>query len=114
MRHASMQLPAIALLACISAPADAAPPANADPSLAPFFESLKQPGTGVSCCSIADCRPAEYRLSDNGYEALLDTKWVRVPDDRVLHGRDNPTGHAILCRSPISGTILCFVPASET
>src|SRR6516164_2028992 len=34
----------------------AAPPDNPDPALAPWFESLKQPGTGASCCSIADCR----------------------------------------------------------
>src|SRR5215469_16074808 len=36
----------------------AAPPDNPDPALAPWFESLKQPGTGASCCSIADCRTA--------------------------------------------------------
>ena len=93
---------------------DAAPPADADPALHGWFESLKQPGSGVSCCSVADCRPAEYRLAPNGYEALLDAKWVRVPDDKILHGTNNPTGHAILCRSPVSGSILCFVPASET
>lgn len=93
---------------------DAAPPENADPALHGWFESLKQPGSGVSCCSIADCRPVEYRLVADGYEAYIDTKWVRVPDDKVLHGTSNPIARAIVCRSPISGTILCFVPASET
>ena len=96
------------------AASDAAPPENADPALHGWFESLKQPGSGVSCCSIADCRPVEYRLVADGYEAFLDTKWVHVPDDKVLHGLSNPVARAIVCRSPISGTILCFVPASET
>ena len=93
--------------------APAAPPENADPALAPFFQSLKQPGSGASCCSIADCRPADYRMAVDGYEAKLDGDWVHVPDERVLHGQNNPTARAILCRSPVNGTILCFVPASE-
>ena len=96
------------------AASDAAPPENADPALHGWFESLKQPGSGVSCCSIADCRPVEYRLVSDGYEAYLDTKWVHVPDEKVLHGTSNPVARGIVCRSPISGTILCFVPASET
>jgi hypothetical protein len=93
---------------------EAAQPDNANPELHGWFESLKQPGSGVSCCSIADCRPVDYKLDANGYEALVETRWVRVPDDKILHGKPNPTGHGVLCRSPISGTILCFVPASET
>ena len=109
---------AILWLACFAllgiGASDAAPPENADPALHGWFESLKQPGSGVSCCSIADCRPVEYRLVADGYEAYLDTKWVHVPDDKVLHGTVNPVARGIVCRSPISGTILCFVPASET
>ena len=73
-----------------------------------------QPGTGIPCCSIADCRPVEYRLATDGYEALLDARWVRVPDDKILRGMSNPLARGVVCRSPISGTILCFVPANET
>jgi hypothetical protein len=106
------------LLACFTTlwigTSDAAPPDNADPALHGWFESLKQPGSGVSCCSIADCRPVEYRLAADGYEAYLDTRWVHVPDDKIIHGMANPIARGVLCRSPISGTILCFVPASET
>ena len=109
---AVLWLATVALLGI--AASDAAPPENADPALHGWFESLKQPGSGVSCCSIADCRPVEYRLVANGYEAYLDTKWVHVPDEKVLHGIVNPVARGIVCRSPISGTILCFVPASET
>ncbi len=92
----------------------AAPPDGADPAMHGWFESLKQPGSGISCCSIADCRPVDYRLGADGYEALLDARWVRVPDDKIIRNKPNPTGRAQLCRSPISGSILCFVPASET
>jgi hypothetical protein len=105
---------ALALTAVVVARGgEAAPPENADPALHGWFESLKQPKTGISCCSTADCRPVQYRLAPDGYEALLDARWIRVPADRILHQISNPTGRAILCRSPISGSILCFVPASE-
>ena len=114
MLRRSAGLVVLALAALLSRGGEAAPPEGADSALAPWFESLKQPGSGVSCCSIADCRPVEYRLATAGYEALLDARWVRVPDDKILHGRTNPTGRAQLCRSPISGAILCFIPASET
>ncbi|HTZ36927.1 MAG TPA: hypothetical protein VMB84_12920 [Stellaceae bacterium] len=98
-----------------SALAWARPPEGAnDPVLHAWFESLKQPGTNYSCCSIADCRPTEYRLSQTGYEAYLDDHWIAVPDDKVLTGQTNPTGRAVVCRSPANGSILCFVPASET
>jgi len=105
----------VVLMALLAAGAlQAAPPETCDASMHGWFESLKQPGSGVSCCSIADCRPVDYRMDSNGYEALIEAKWVRVPDEKILHGKPNPTGRGVLCRSPISGTILCFVPASET
>src|ERR1043165_8309371 len=93
---------------------EAEPPADADPALRPWFESLKQPRTGVSCCSISDCRPVQYRLTNGGYEALIDSGWVHVPQDKILHHQANPLGRAVLCRSPASGTIYCFVPGPET
>jgi len=85
-----------------------------DPTMHEWYESLKEPGTSFSCCSEADCRPAEYRLGGNGYEAWLDDKWVAVPPEKVLVGYTNPVGRAVVCRSPANGSILCFVPASET
>lgn len=113
MLRPSAAMFAAVLVAAFAGQGGAAPPESSDPTLAPWIESLKQPGSGVSCCSIADCRPTEYRLAPDGYEALLDAKWVRIPDERVLH-QSNPLGRAVVCRSPISGLILCFVPASET
>jgi hypothetical protein len=107
---------AVVALAVLALPgsADATSPERGDSALKGWIESLKQPGTGVSCCSVADCGPVDYRLASDGYEALLDARWVRVPDSRILRGISNPMARGVLCRSPISGTILCFVPAHDT
>ena len=103
------------LVAAAIGSAPAAPPDGADPNspVGKWFQSLKQPGSGASCCSIADCRPVDYRMGTGGYEAKLDGDWVHVPEERILRGQTNPTAHAIVCRSPVNGSILCFVPASE-
>jgi hypothetical protein len=89
-----------------------APPQNADPTLAPWFNSLRQPGTGVSCCSIADCRPVDYRGGPGGYEVWIDNSWHPVPADKVLDGKDNPIGRAVVCYTPALG-VLCFVRGTE-
>ncbi|HTW51955.1 MAG TPA: hypothetical protein VME45_08690 [Stellaceae bacterium] len=114
MRSTRIILPVVALLLG-AALASARPPegAPADPALHDWFQSLKLPGTPFSCCSMADCRPTDYRLGQSGYEAFLDDKWVPVPQEKVLVGYSNPVGRAVVCRTP-NGTILCFVPASET
>lgn len=93
--------------------AAAAPPENADPALAPWFNSLRQPGTGVSCCSLADCRPVDYRDGPAGYEVWINDHWVPVPADKVLTGKDNPIGRAVVCYTPALG-VLCFVRGAET
>src|SRR5205809_8022379 len=101
-------------LACFAllgiAASDAAPPENADPALHGWFESLKQPGSGVSCCSLADCRPDEYRLVAEGYEAYVGAKRVHVPDERVFRGSSNPMGPGLGCRRPASRSIPCLGP----
>lgn len=104
---------AFATMSLIGAVASAAPPPNADGTLAPWFQSLRQPGTGISCCSMADCRATEYRTNASGYEAFIDDRWLTVPADRVLDHTDNPTGRAIVCYMPGRG-ILCFVRPAET
>lgn len=98
--------------ALMAASAAAAPPPDADPSLAPWFQSLRQPGTGTSCCSVADCRTTDYRTDGDKYEALIDGRWVVVPSEKILQGADNPTGRAVVCWTPTLG-IMCFVRANE-
>jgi hypothetical protein len=98
----------LAIVLLLAAGAQARPPDDADPALRPWFEDLRQPGTGWPCCSMADCRRAEYRVQDGHYEVLILGMWVVVPPDRVLDRADNPTGHAVVCWLPTAG-VLCFV-----
>jgi hypothetical protein len=93
--------------------ARAASPVATDPSLSPWFEDLRQPGTGRSCCSIADCRPVDYRIVENHYEAYIEDQWMTVPPEKILHRFDNPTGRAVVCWTPALG-IMCFVEGPAT
>jgi hypothetical protein len=104
----------------LSQPAVAAPPDRPDPALVPWFESLKQPGTGASCCSIADCRTVESRQDRDGYEVLIDGRWkmsvpfwLRVPPNRIINRIDNPTNRGVVCFTPEAG-ILCFVRPADS
>ena len=69
MRHVISGM--ILLLAC---QAHAAPPPDADPNQAPWFNSLRLPQSAVPCCSMADCRPVLSRLIDGHYEAFIEGK----------------------------------------
>lgn len=91
---------------------EARPPPNADMSLAPWFESLRQPGTGMSCCSIADCRQTDFRIVDGHYQVIIDGQWRVVPPEVILSRSDNPTGHAVVCYTPYRG-IMCFIKGPE-
>ena len=102
-----------AALLALAPLARARPPANGDPALAPWFRSLTQPGTGMSCCSIADCRETDFRIIGDHYEALIQGQWREIPADKVLARADNPTGRAVVCWSPALG-IMCFVRGPET
>lgn len=104
-------------VAGLIATAIAAPPENADPALAPFFKSLQQPGTGMSCCDIADCRTVVVTHGEGRRWAFIGTgfpnapnTWVEVPDSVVLCGVENPTGEPIACF--FGGKVQCFVPGS--
>ena len=100
--------------ACIAflTAAIAAPPEDADSSLASWFRGLSA-SDGTPCCAIADCRRTTSRLTADGYEALIDDTWVEVPWDRVLRRTDNPTGQAVVCCAPRTKIILCFVRAPD-
>ena len=107
-----MMFRTIGILLAISLPALAAPPPDADPSMAPWFRALRVPGTGTSCCSIADCRPADSRVVEGHYEVLINGKWLPVPQDLILRDKENPTGRAVVCWTPSAG-IMCFVRGPE-
>jgi hypothetical protein len=111
----------VALVTLGGAAAHAQPPENADPALAPWFQSLRSAQGGL-CCSQADCRPVEYRMANDHYEVLIgkqygpsvDEHWEEVPAGSVLEKTDNPTGRAIACWTPYTQPkVLCFVRPSE-
>jgi hypothetical protein len=95
----------------------AAPPTDADPNLAPWFRSLRQPQTNLSCCDRSDCRTVRYRIVDGHFQAFIGSEfsrwqnppyaWVDVPDNNVLHRHDNPTGEGVACWA--GAQIICFV-----
>jgi hypothetical protein len=117
-----MAMPRIALIAGLTIAAAgvalAAPPPDADPSLGPWFQSLRQPGSGASCCSISDCHrltEQQWReTADSGYEVEIRGRWVPVPRSRILNAVENPTGGAVACYSDALRVIYCFVRESET
>lgn len=96
------------------------PPAGADPNseIGRWFKSLKD-NRGVPCCDISDCRRVEARLVNGLYEALIDNRWAKVPQDTV-RSVENPTGQYVACYSyryydffpEFPPYFYCFVPIS--
>ncbi len=82
-----------------------------------WYEKLKQPGTGYSCCNgtingvEGDCRPTRAYLNDDGqWYAQVDGRWVLVPP-RVVLQQLAPDGRSHICASK-SGMIYCFLGGS--
>lgn len=77
-----------------------------------WYQGLKQPGTGYSCCNNQDCRPMRAYLGDDGlWRAFVDGKWETVPARVVLNPKFNKDPiHAHGCRS-VMGVWYCFLPA---
>jgi hypothetical protein len=126
------QIPlACVLMMAAALPGAAAPPPDvvADPAIAAWFKNLKQPGTGLPCCSVADCRRvANVRHPDgDSYEAFFEGEWHRVPTDAIALNVPNIIGTSVVCYtwdfgySTLPGVdpenavdrvkILCFFPA---
>ena len=106
------------------APALAQPPANYNPALHAWFESLKEPGTGIGCCSESDCHilaPEELKQTKDGYQVRVRNLWVAVPPDKILEHQWNPSGGVVACYGPgrdaesqASVVIFCFIRGTET
>lgn len=107
--------------------AHAQPPAGTDKHspTAEWFQSLRNPITGISCCDRSDghiLADDAWRVMGNHYEVLINNAWTTVPDRVVLSRSDNPTGSAVVFYSRsldyptinVSGTDLyCFVRGFE-
>jgi len=128
------------LLLVLASPALAEPPPGVDPTspTARWFQSL-QDENGRSCCGKGDCRAVEANWQDGHWWVWIkpsylvnpglpsytlepsqaapdvsrsDKHLVVVPDKIVQRRDDNPTGHSILCASPVQPETLmyCFIP----
>jgi hypothetical protein len=80
-----------------------------------WYQHLKQPATGVSCCNgttpdaPGDCRPTKaYKVGDT-WKALLDGEWVTVPPQTVIPSdQSHEPYQAHICASRY-GQIWCFI-----
>ncbi len=124
-----MRLWRLVVVVCVTvlagiAPALARPPANYNPALHAWFESLKEPGTGIGCCSESDCHiltPEELKQTKEGYQVRVRNLWVKVPPDKILEHQWNPTGGVVACYGPgrtvddsANIVIFCFIRGTET
>ena len=83
-----------------------------------WYQELKQPGTGFSCCNgtkngvEGDCRPTRAYLNDDDgrWYALLNGRWTQIPP-RVVLQQLAPDGRSHICASK-SGMIYCFLGGS--
>jgi len=106
----------------VAASASAAPPPDADMTLAPWYRSLRIPGVGSRCCDVGDCRHYPVRINGTNYQVFFDNRWLIVPTEAVSERTDNPTGDYITCiqrdhwtsGQPDGPRILCFFKAPRT
>jgi len=95
------------------APAFAGPPPGIDLNspTARWFSTLRDEN-GRSCCGIGDCRAVVAKETESHWAVYLKDTFVPVPDSIVQRRDDNPTGHSILCASPVQPETLmyCFIP----
>lgn len=111
--HLSSVFVASSMVLSFAGVGHSAPPPNANPAFSAWFGSLVDPNTNAPCCSLSDCRTVEHRMARDHFEVEVEGRWVSVPEEKVLHRTDNPTGQAVLCWSRALG-ILCFVPGAGT
>lgn len=129
-----------AIFLLFSVPALAEPPPGVDLSspTARWFHTLTDEN-GKSCCGLGDCRAVESDWREGHWWVWVKPSYlvdpakpsyiieppqaapdvsragkslVKVPDEIVQRRDDNPTGHSILCASPVQPeTIMyCFIP----
>ena len=82
-----------------------------------WYEKLKRPDTGGSCCNgtkdgaEGDCRPTRaYQGDDGNWRALINGRWVPIPPKVVLQSLA-PDGASHICANK-TGTIYCFIGGS--
>lgn len=85
-----------------------------------WFQSLKQPRSGKSCCDIADCTRTRAEWRQGTWFAEILGKWREVPADTIVQKPPSLDGDAYVCtgysltmtlsRQYEAPYIYCFVP----
>jgi hypothetical protein len=85
-----------------------------------WFQSLKQPRSGKSCCDIADCKRTRAEWREGTWFAEILGKWREVPHDTIVQKPPSLDGDAYVCtgysltmtlsRQYEAPYIYCFVP----
>lgn len=69
-----------------------------------------------ACCSEADGKTTDYDIRGDGYYVpdpfAATGTWRRVPDETIVKGVGNPTGHGMIWYTP-THEIRCFVPLAD-
>ena len=74
--------------------------------------------------------PGGRKTDDGRYEVVIEGRWYKVPESKILRHKGNPTGSAVACYTTVPGyatlpgvsnrdrqdqiDILCFVPELPT
>ena len=74
-----------------------------------WFNSLKQPTTGATCCDIADCKLTAADWKNDQWYAEVQGEKTPIPDEKVLKNKQSPDGEAYVCAG-YGRKIYCFVP----
>lgn len=90
-----------------------------------YYKTWKQPGTTVSCCDarlispegkdlIGDCEPTRGEVRNGQWFFWLrqESRWIPIPDEKLIRERNPSTEEAHLCARQYEGkwVILCAVP----
>jgi hypothetical protein len=85
-----------------------------------FYMHWKQPGTNIGCCQArinhgwgetGDCEPTKAEVRNGQWHAWLrqESRWLPIPDGKIIRERNPNVFDAHLCWTPHQG-VLCFVP----
>lgn len=58
-----------------------------------LYKTLKQPGTGASCCNNMDCRPVPHRITPTGVEFFVGNRWLLPPTSKLIERSDIESSH---------------------
>lgn len=87
-----------------------------------YYQSWKQPGTGVSCCNArividgrdvtGDCEPTKAEIRNGQWFMWLrqESRWLPIPEAKIIRERNPSSEEGHLCFDTRTKAILCAVP----